>query len=116
MSELPKFVVSRLHQASPADHPDADLLTAFAEKSLTEREHSIVLSHLAACSHCRDVIALATLPEPEPIRLDRLVASVEPPHSWFRWSVLRWGAAAACAIIVSAAVFLTERKAGPQTT
>ena len=40
-------------------HPDAESLNAFAEQALSEREREPILSHLAACSRCRQVIFLA---------------------------------------------------------
>jgi hypothetical protein len=41
-------------------HPDAEMLSAFAEQALGERERGEVLEHLAACGRCRQVIALAS--------------------------------------------------------
>jgi hypothetical protein len=100
MERLPKIVQQRLQAtAPPGVHPDPDLLTAFAEKSLTERERVQVLQHLGQCADCRQVVALA-MPEvvaPSPI---------PAPTRWFSWSVLRWGALAACVVVVSAAVTL----------
>jgi Putative zinc-finger len=43
-----------------AGHPDANLLAAFTENSLTNQERTAVLAHLAQCADCRDYIALAT--------------------------------------------------------
>jgi hypothetical protein len=69
MNEVLKIVHHRLRAATPSPealertHPDADLLTAFAEQALvaaSERED--VLQHLALCADCREVVALA-LPE-----------------------------------------------------
>jgi hypothetical protein len=63
MERLPKIVQQRLQAtAPPGVHPDPDLLTAFAEKSLTERERVQVLQHLGQCADCRQVVALA-MPE-----------------------------------------------------
>ena len=65
MDQLPKIVQQGLRgTAKPEVHPDPDLLTAFAEKSLNDRERSHVLQHLADCADCRDVLALA-MPETE---------------------------------------------------
>ncbi len=100
MEQLPKIVQQRL-QATPKAgvHPDPDLLTAFAEKSLTERERAQVLQHLGQCSDCRNVVSLA-MPEV-------VAPSTIPARSrWLTWPVLRWGALAACALVVSAAVTL----------
>ena len=66
MHEPPKIALARL-KANPqpsgnapgalpsGSHPDANLLAAFVEKSLTERERLQVLEHLAACADCREV-------------------------------------------------------------
>ena len=100
MDQLPKIVQQRLKATAPAGvHPDPDLLTAFAERSLNERERTHVLQHLGQCADCRQVVALA-MPEtvaPSPI---------PAPTRWFSWPVLRWGALAACVVVVSAAVTL----------
>jgi hypothetical protein len=70
MTELPKIVVRRLQAdafeqtAQNAAHPEADLLSAFAEQALSAAERDGVLHHLARCADCREVIALA-LPEVE---------------------------------------------------
>ncbi len=39
-------------------HPDSDMLTAFAEGSLLERERETVMGHLAVCAECREVLSL----------------------------------------------------------
>ena len=63
MEQLPKIVRQRLQATDKAGvHPDPDLLTAFAEKSLTEHERVQVLQHLARCTDCRSVVSLA-MPE-----------------------------------------------------
>ena len=50
----------RLKAATPAvNHPDADALTAFSERSLPELERDIVLEHLARCGGAAQVVALA---------------------------------------------------------
>ncbi len=62
MEQLPKIVQRRLQTPQPGVHPDSDLLAAFAEESLNDRERSLVLQHLAECADCRDVVSLA-MPE-----------------------------------------------------
>jgi hypothetical protein len=96
MEKLPKIVGQRLKAAAVAvDHPDADVLTAFSERSLPDRERSQVLEHLARCGECRDVIALS-LPAEEP------TAPVIRPvrDRWLTWPRLRWGLVAAGVIVV----------------
>ena len=101
MDQLPKIVQRGLRETTtPAVHPDPDLLTAFAEKSLNDRERSHVLQHLAECADCRDVVSLA-MPENETEPLPSRERS-----SWLTWPTLRWGALAACVVVVGAAVTL----------
>jgi len=45
-----------LAQSDAGPHPDADLLTAFAESALLQREREIVLAHLANCVNCRQIL------------------------------------------------------------
>jgi hypothetical protein len=90
MQNVPKIVTERLKAAVPAQHPEAELLTAFAERSLSDRERMAVLEHLARCSGCREIVALA---QPE---LESAVIVPAPVHRpWFAWPALRWGFAAA---------------------
>jgi Photosynthesis system II assembly factor YCF48/Putative zinc-finger len=101
MEQLPKIVQRRLPGTPKSGvHPDPDLLTAFVEKSLSDGERSQVLQHLGECSDCRDIVTLA-LPE--------IGATPSPGverSPWLSWPVLRWGALAACVVVVGAAVTL----------
>jgi hypothetical protein len=110
MEKLPNIVRERLKVPAGGDHPDADLLTAFAERALSERERSSVLTHLSRCADCRDVVALAVPPATGPASLD-----TARPVSWFQWRVLRWGAAVACVAIVGSAVLLRRATMTPQS-
>jgi Photosynthesis system II assembly factor YCF48 len=108
MEQVPKIVRQRLQAVvNTAIHPDPDVLAAFAEKSLSQRERNQVLEHLGQCRDCRDVILLAG---PDGAAA---AASTQPPRlPWLRWPVLRWGTAAACVVIVSAAVMLRHEHLG----
>ncbi len=113
MQNVPKIVRDRLQAAAPAvDHPDADLLTAFAERSLPDRERTVVLEHLARCGDCREIVALA-LPE-----IDSVQATVRPsPRGWLTWPVVRWGFVAASVVaIASLGVLQFQRRSQPQIT
>jgi len=106
MRDLPKIVRDRLNSTSaqsgshPAlGHPDADLLTAFAEHSLPERERERLIQHLANCAECREVVTLA---QPH---LEHVTAVLHSP-GWLSWPVLRWGTVLALVVVVGAAVFL----------
>jgi len=113
MQNVPKIVRNRLQAApAPVNHPDADLLTAFAERSLPDRERTVVLEHLARCGDCRHIVALS-LPEVESVQ-----ATVRPSHSgWFTWPVLRWGFVAAGVVAVaSVGVLQFQRRTQHATT
>jgi len=96
MQNLPKIVREQLKAGTAvANHPDADVLTAFAEKSLPAMERDGVLEHLARCHDCRDIVALA-LPETE---AGMMVVPVR--SGWLAWPALRWGFAAAGVVLVA---------------
>src|SRR6266849_4195446 len=104
MPELPKIVQSRLRQLTPetsGEHPDPNLLAAFAEHTLLERERAGVTAHLAICADCRQYLALAfTTREPEVAA--NAGATAAPRRHWFQaW---RWvaPAAVACCIVAVA--------------
>jgi hypothetical protein len=104
-------------------HPDADVLTAFAEQALSATERDGVLEHLARCGDCRELIALA-LPAADiggaPIAVETAAdratgsrAGAPAPHklnfAWptLAWPSLRWAALAA-GVAVAAAVLLVH--------
>lgn len=111
MQNVPKIVRERLKVATPAaNHPDADVLTAFAEHSLPELERDGVLEHLARCGDCRDIVALA-LPAMEPVE-----RAVQPsPSGWLTWPTLRWAFVAA-GVVVIASVGILRYQARYQPT
>jgi len=98
MSEIPKIVRQRLHRADKASvpHPDANVLTAFAESSLPPPERTAVLDHLSYCAECREVLALA-LPAME---AGQAVLPV-PRRSWASWPTLRWAFVSAGIVALS---------------
>jgi Photosynthesis system II assembly factor YCF48 len=107
MRELPQFVLERLKRsAPPAGHPDADVLTAFAERLLPAPERAVVSEHLARCGDCRDVIALA-IPA-SAVETKEVVAPFTGARvRWWNWPVLR-GAAFAASVVAVAAVGIYE--------
>ncbi len=67
MKQIPPSTL-RAHLAQsrePDPHPDPDILTAFAEDALLDRERTDVLTHLAACPDCRAVVHAAAAAEPD---------------------------------------------------
>jgi hypothetical protein len=110
MPEIPKIVGQRLQAvAKLGDHPDPNLLSAFVERSLGKRERVQIVEHLAHCTNCREVVSLSeTLPGSGAV-------SVFPVSSnWLSWPVLRWGALAACVIVVGTVVTLRPKQETPQ--
>ncbi len=93
----------------PDLHPDADLLSAFAEHALPETERTRILAHMAECGRCREVVFLAQAAvEPQV-----LVAPAQGPraHSpWFSAAFARWRVAlipaAALAAVAAAVVWV----------
>jgi hypothetical protein len=55
----------RLKQISAkefAEHPDLNLLVAFAEHTLAKKEREVVMAHVAECAGCREQLASADVP------------------------------------------------------
>jgi hypothetical protein len=104
MAGVPNIVTRRLRSAADVGvHPDPDLLAAFVERSLAQREQSEVIGHLARCAECREVVALSLPEQPDAAAL----TSTTPARpGWLSWPVLRWGAAVACVVVVGAAISL----------
>jgi hypothetical protein len=110
VSEIPKIARARLEQQATGagNHPDADQLTAFVERSLGAREREQVLEHLSRCAPCREVVAVAlSLPPEEAAR------ATQPAREfrWFEWQTLRWAAVAATLVIAVSLVFQMYREA-----
>ena len=106
MENVAKIVRERLTATSiTGNHPDADLLTAFSERLLPDRERSQVLEHLALCAECRDVLALA-----QPGELPTAVVVQPMRGGWLTWPQLRWSLAAVGLIVVGSFVVLQHQR------
>ncbi len=106
MRGVPQIVRERLQSgASAGDHPDAEVLTAFAEYSLHGPERAAVLEHMASCGDCRDVVALA-LPATEVAGSSVLIVR----RSWMTWPAFRWGFATAGVVLIAIGVMRYERR------
>jgi len=106
MQDVPKIVLKGLQSPPAESHPDADLLTAFAEHALVGRERDRIVEHLAHCGDCRDVVMLA-LPATETLALP---APSGAQIAWFSWPVLRWGVVAAGIVAVTSIGVLQYRR------
>ena len=106
MTEIPKIVRQRLRTGTElADHPEANLLSAFVEQSLAEREQVQILQHLSQCVNCREIVALSAA---QPDVADAF--SLAPAHAgWLSWPTLRWVAAMACIGVIGAVVTIHEK-------
>ncbi len=144
MTEVPKIVYDRLRAAGPERplrgrsvlgrtapepvHPDANLLTAFAEQALSATERDGVLEHLALCGDCREVVALAlpdagivavpTAADTEAVQITAIPA--KPPWSWLSspklaWPSLRWVALAAGVAMAASVLLLHPGKLNQAT-
>jgi hypothetical protein len=108
MQDVPKIVVKRLQSPAAEAHPDADLLTAFAEQSLAGQERDQVLHHLARCGDCREAVALA-LPAQIELPMPALSGAI-----WLRWPVLRWAAVAAGVVLIASIGTIQYRRQRPK--
>jgi hypothetical protein len=86
-------------------HPDAESLNAFVEQALGAAEREQVLSHLAECSRCRQVVylaqAVAEVEIPAAGAVSRATVENRPWFANWRWT---WVPAAALAAVVALAV------------
>ena len=105
MQDIPKIVRQQLKVSARAWtrttaelHPDADLLTAFAEHALVGTERAGIVEHLADCGDCRDVVALA-LPATETVAVPATTRGTR--SGWLSLPVLRWGVVAAGLLAVT---------------
>src|SRR3984885_7069466 len=131
MTEVPKIVHDRLRavaldRESPArnaaetNHTDPDLLTAFAEQSLSATERDGVLEHLVLCADCRETVALALpaenvvaipiFPERDAMQAPAPHPAKPAPRGVFAWPSLRWAALAAGVVVVGSVFLLRPGK------
>ncbi|MBO0912551.1 MAG: zf-HC2 domain-containing protein [Acidobacteria bacterium] len=101
MDGLKKLVSGRLRVEGEEPHPDPELLGALAEGSLSARDRSNLLGHLAACVECRDVLYLA---QPDLVDHTQLVFL---PRKQSRFPV-RWATLAA-SVTIAAGIIVTNR-------
>jgi ligand-binding sensor domain-containing protein len=101
---VPKIVRHRLQSKADAAHPDANLLVAFAEKSVDSKEELHVLRHLAQCADCRQTIVLAQPEIEDVMEVKRLPAT---PSGFHR---MRWAFWAAAVLAVGGMLMLNDRE------
>jgi hypothetical protein len=115
MPKIPHSVIARLLAGSPdspgsvgAQHPDANLLSAFSENSLQKRERAQLMEHLAQCPQCRDVLALQVAAATQMGEEASPAKSPQRQREWLARTELRWAAVAASLAVV-AGIFLLRQ-------
>ena len=99
--------------SQPDFHPNAESLNAFVEQVLTEPERLRILSHIASCNRCRQVIFLAQeAASREETPALAMAPAFRPAMLWTSWR-FAWVPAAAMAAIVTLAIFLHRPHAIP---
>ena len=103
--KLPNPMLGALaREAKPADHPSADLLTAFMERALAEGERQSVTDHLARCGDCRDVVFVASSAADDAGAEQQAVAAAPARPRW-RWN-LAWAAPLAAVVLLVGGYFV----------
>jgi carboxypeptidase family protein/photosynthesis system II assembly factor YCF48-like protein/putative zinc finger protein len=97
MDSIKKLVSGRLQAAPAGPHPDADVLSAFAENALSPGERARVLAHLADCGECRQILFLSL---PQPAATQKVLTP--SPRPWH--FALRWAAVAASVVVVGGVI------------
>ena len=109
MPELPNLLRQRLARAENTApvHPDADTITAYVEQSLPTAERQTVLTHLAICERCREVVALSQ-PELAELPAPQTVVKPAPLSAWRRLFAPGFGLAASVAVMALIAVLVLQ--------
>jgi hypothetical protein len=94
----------------PGYHPDADQICAFVEHALPSHEREQMLDHLAVCTECRAVVALALPPVEEPVPAP--AASRLKPW-WFGWRQA-WLVGAAVAALAFSVFYIHQASVAPK--
>lgn len=94
-------------------HPDAESLSAFVEHALPDGERDQLLSHLAVCPPCREVVFLAqeAAAEEEAPKPVAIAAKGGPRRAWLAGWRPVWGMAMACAAVLAISVPILWRHA-----
>jgi hypothetical protein len=102
MTKFASFLRPRLaaRQKQTGDHPDTNLLLAFAEGQLSDRERNSMLAHLAECPVCREVLSLSSGTAAGEI--SKPVSSKASPAWW------AWRLAAPAAVICLVAITVSR--------
>jgi len=94
----------------PEIHPDTERLSAFAEQALSERERSEVLSHLAVCGRCRQIVTLAQATPAEIAVEASAPEMIQMRRAWWKEWRLALAPVAALAMTAALAVYFHEQR------
>lgn len=98
-------------QATADEHPSADLLTGFAEHSLSTAERDRMTSHLAVCADCREIVFLASAAAEAEQHI--AVSPAALPKRRLSWASWKWLAPAVAMLLVVSGVII-ERQRTPE--
>src|SRR5450755_27879 len=121
--ELPKPMLDALaRETAPVDHPSADALAAFVERTLASEENRQVTEHLARCGDCRETVFLASgeVEESEAEQRELVAAAaaqstlqpaIKVARPWARRLV--WAMPVAAAFLIAAGVVVWQQARRP---
>ena len=120
--ELPKPMLDALaRETAPVDHPSADALAAFVERTLASEENRRVTEHLARCGDCREIVFLASSAADESEAEQRELAAaaqitLQPATEAARPRARRlvWAMPIAAAFLMAAGVLLWQQAQRPR--
>jgi hypothetical protein len=106
--KLPKPVHDALRtQAQPTEHPSADVLSAYMEQSLPESERNSLISHLAQCRDCRDIVFLASGATEDSVAQQEVLTAAKSGRRWLPRLV--WVGTAAAGLLLVGGYFVRDR-------
>jgi hypothetical protein len=95
--------------AQAGRHPDANLLTAFTEGALLERERQDVFAHLATCADCRELLSMASGTAANPVATTKPFLLPRPKYPQLRTG-LAWASVAAGILAVCSAGLIYKQQ------
>jgi Photosynthesis system II assembly factor YCF48/Putative zinc-finger len=109
LSKILRLRLARGAEQQGGEHPDANLLAAFAENALMKQERATVLTHLAQCPDCREYLAIASRAVQTESPAALRAATHSPVHRFSpAW---RWASGVAVALGVVAVMW--QLRTGP---
>lgn len=104
MDPIRKIVSGRLQVQAVGPHPDAEVLSAFAERALPKAERTQVLAHLSECADCRQIVFFAL---PDAAETQKVLLPKGRPSARF---ALRWGTLAAVIAVAGILIVGTRHR------